>query len=753
MPEGEPDGAQGSSASSADASGEADSAVPYAGLMDGTGLLGSRPPWLNYLIAFCLTVLAVALRRLFDVFGEEVVPFSLFYPVVLASTLLGGFGPGVLSLLISGVAVSTLWLDPRGTLSISGVSIVNFVLFAVTSAATIAVAERLRAADQRLRRNEERLTSAQEVGGVGIWDWNLSSGELWWSSSFCDVTGIDPQVEPSLDRLIAQIHPNDRDKVAAALASARQGCQRLDIEFRIVRPDGKTEWLVGRAELFRDGRGNPSHLLGVMIDSTRIRNAESERDHAHRLIETFFECVPGAAYAKDAEGRMLLGNPGFQSALGHDAPSYIGKTDLELIADQDLARAIMEHDRTIIQQGRAQSFEEDLVLPDGRLTHWLSVKSPFKGEDGKIEGIIGISLDITERRKAEKRLRYLANEVDHRARNLLGVVLSVVRLTKVDDVAAFRAAITGRIKALSRAHSLLAAHHWQGVDLAALVAEELAPFERAGTDRVTMSGPAIMLAPDASQALAMALHELASNAARYGALSAEQGRVRVSWRLSESGDQPHAEIFWNETGGPPVTAPALTGFGFTAIQGAIEHQLGGKAEIEWAPEGMTCRISFPVDPHADQLIAAPPAAPKSKPAGDTVSLQGKHVLIVDDEPLIALTMKLTLQEQGCVVMGPARSSAAAIELIKQQAPDIAILDLNLAGKSSVSTARALRALGVPYIYCTGYADPANMIGEKLSAETLTKPAHPRELIEALRRALGGHAFAPSGRAVLGTPKG
>lgn len=705
-----------------------------------------QPRWAAYLVALGITGLAVGLRRAFDVFGDDVVPFALFYPAVLASTLLGGVGPGLVSLLISALAVTIFWLDPRGALAISGISVLNFVLFAVTAAATVLVADRLRAAHERLRRNEERLSLAQKAGGIGIWDWDLASDRLWWSPSFYAAAGIDPSVSPSIAALVAQIHADDRERVAGALERARQGLERLDIEFRLDRSDGNSAWLVGRADTFRDGRGQPSRLVGVAFDATRIRTAESERDQAHTLLETFFDVLPGAAYAKDGEGRMLLGNPGFQAAVGHAAPSFIGKTDLDLLADKDQARAIMEHDRALMRQGTPQSFEEDLVLPDGRLTHWLSVKSPIRSADGQFQGLVGVSLDITERRKAEERLRYLANEVDHRARNLLGVVLSVVRLTKVDDVAAFRAAITGRIKALSRAHSLLAASQWQGVDLATLAAEELAPFERAGSEVITISGPAIRLVPDASQALAMALHELASNAAQYGALSGEAGRVALSWRVSDREGQPHAEILWRETGGPPVEPPERTGFGFTAIQGAIEHQLCGKVDLEWAREGLVCRIGFPLVEQAEPVLPAV-SAPRAKPppsADAAVTLKDKRVLIVDDEALIALTMKQALQEQGSTVVGPARSSAAALDLIRQQAPDLAILDLNLAGRSSVSIARALRALGVPYVYCTGYADPAQMIEPELRAETLTKPTDPRELVEALRRALAGKAAEGAG---------
>lgn len=562
------------------------------------GGFGDRPVWAAYLVALLLTASAIGVRHMLDGLGDGIVPFVVFYPVVLACTLFGGRGPGILSLVVSGFAVSVFWLEPRGIISLSPPSFLNLVLFIITNSIIIAVGHRLRTTHFRLRQNEARLNLSQDVGRIGIWDLDLKSGDLWWSPSMYPLTGISPGTVPTVGAIVERVDPADYERVMAMFEAAKSGVTRLDVEFRFNRDDGTPIWLAGRAELFRDAQGNPSRLLGINFDATPLRAIERERDQANTLLRTFFDSLPGAAYAKDCEGRMLLGNRGFAAAVGHGPDDFFGKTDLELVDDKERAQAIMAHDRLVLQGGTSMQFEEALLL-DGRLTHWLSVKTPFFDAQGLVQGIVGVSLDMTERRKGEERLRFLANEVDHRAKNLMSVVQSIVRLTKVDDVESFKTVLSGRIQALARAHHMLAANRWKGVDIAALIREELAPFEGAGTDPLRLSGPSLELEPNAAQALAMVLHELAINAAKFGALSVETGQLSVDWGLTERDGRSGVGLAWTEANGPRVVEPLQRGFGSTAIHGVIEHQLGGEVDIQWAPAGMTCRIFFPI---TDNLV-------------------------------------------------------------------------------------------------------------------------------------------------------
>ncbi len=735
---------QSYSRSPSDSSREAGEAPSYAGKAERIDVLREHSVWVSYLVAMAITAAAIGLRRSLDVLGEGVAPFVLFYPAVLACTLFGGVGPGVFSFAAFALAASVLWLEPSGPLALSGYGLINLLLFTCTCGVIILVAYLLRSAHFRLRRSEAQLRLSQEVGRIGVWEQNLKTGSLWWSPMFYEVTGVSPDEKPDIEAFLQRIDPVDRDRAIAAFEAARQGHGVLDIQFRFNRDDGATVWLAGRAELLRDADGNPSRLLGINFDVTSVRAIERERDQAHTLLRTLFDSLPGAAYVKDTEGRILLGNPGMAAAVGQIPENFLGKTDQDFMRDQDRARAIMEHDQAVFREGISTEFEEEIVLPDGQLTHWLSVKTPFRNEEGRIEGIVGISLDVTERRKAEKRLRFLADEVDHRAKNLLAVVQSIMRLTKADDIAAFKAALGGRIKALARAHNLLAANGWEGVDLATLVNEELAQFVRIRAVQICVSGASLKLEPNVSQPLAMVLHELAINAASYGALSVEGGELTVAWQLIERDAQSLLELVWTEAQGPLVATRAEPGFGSTAIRGAIEHQLSGEVDFDWAPTGIVCRIVFPVsqDLVRQQPSAVPPDArvtgsPRGTATGaHDADLTGKRVLILDDEALIAITLKEAVEELGCNVVGPVGNAKAALSLVRQGAPDIAILDVNLAGTSSAPVAAALRALGVPLVYCTGYTVPAEQIEVGPQTEVLSKPIDPYELAAALKRAVG-----------------
>ncbi len=210
---------------------------------------------------------------------------------------------------------------------------------------------------------------------------------------------------------------------------------------------------------------------------------------------------------------------------------------------------------------------------------------------GRIVRLSGVTADITDRKEAEKRQSLLAREVDHRAMNLLSVVQSIVRLTRAEDMESYVAAVDGRIQALAQSHTLLSRSRWHGAELEKLVEDELRPYRGEGNDqdKIVTAGQNVMLEPTTAQTIALALHELVTNAAKYGALSAPSGRVRLAWDI-----QPDSIVLrWFENGGPPVGPPARNGFGTRVISAIIEGQLGGAATFDWQREGLQCTISIP----------------------------------------------------------------------------------------------------------------------------------------------------------------
>jgi PAS domain S-box-containing protein len=340
--------------------------------------------------------------------------------------------------------------------------------------------------------------------------------------------------------------------------------------------------------------------------------------------------------------------------------------------------------------------------PNGELRSCIGTAVASLDATDNVVRISGVTVDITDRKEAEERQALLAREVDHRARNALALVQSIVRLTRSDTVKSYIAAVDGRIGALARAHTLLAQSRWQGADLGRLVEEELAPYRAAGDDgRIVASGPDVSLEPRTAQTLALALHELSTNAAKYGALSVVSGRVGVNWEL-----QPDSLVLrWSESGGPLAKPPLTPGFGIRVISTSIERQLEGKADFDWRPEGLNCSLRVPrgdgIEPmarHADAHRALD---------GDKLALPlrietGNRILLVEDEILVAMMMKDILSELGFVVIGPFSRLPEAMVAAVHEEIDAGIIDVNLGGEFVYPVADVLAARKIPFVFVTGY---------------------------------------------------
>jgi len=243
----------------------------------------------------------------------------------------------------------------------------------------------------------------------------------------------------------------------------------------------------------------------------------------------------------------------------------------------------------LLEQGQPHQAEFRIRRPGGEVRWCASTAAATRDSSGKVIRISGVTIDITERKEAEERQALLAREVDHRAKNAMSIVQSIVRMTKADSILDYVAVIEGRITALSRVHAVLSDSRWQGANLTKLVEEELAPYRSGYADRIRVAGPSVVLDPTTAQTLAMALHELATNAAKYGALSHPYGTLELRWDV-----QPKAIVInWCESGGPPTGAPNKTGFGTRIITNSIEQQLGGKTTFGWRAEGLSCVLFVP----------------------------------------------------------------------------------------------------------------------------------------------------------------
>lgn len=292
-----------------------------------------------------------------------------------------------------------------------------------------------------------------------------------------------------------------------------------------------------------------------------------------------------AFFSKDY--RYLRINDELARINGRPVAENIGRPVREIIPES--AKSIEEMVDLVFRTGEAvRNVELSAAAPHdpGVERHWLTGFYPVKNERAEVEAVGAWVIEISERKRAEEREALLAREVDHRAKNLLAVVQSVVQLTQASDTQELKAGIIGRIQALARAHSLLAESRWDGAQLDDLVREELAPYLSASNARVRVDGPALMLRPAAAQSLGIVLHELATNAVKYGALSSASGRLEVSWHR----EQESLEIRWSESGGPAVRRPGSSGFGSKILRASIERQLHGSLIQDWRPEGLQCTI-------------------------------------------------------------------------------------------------------------------------------------------------------------------
>jgi len=339
--------------------------------------------------------------------------------------------------------------------------------------------------------------------------------------------------------------------------------------------------------------------------------------------------------------------------------------------------------------------------PNGETRWCIGTAVASADATDNIVRISGVTVDITDRKEAEERQALLAREVDHRARNALALVQSIVRLTRSDTIKSYIAAVDGRIGALSRAHTLLAQSRWQGADLARLVEEELAPY-RAGDDgKITANGPDVSLEPRTAQTLALALHELSTNAAKYGALSVMHGRVGVTWEL-----QPDSLVVrWSESGGPATEPPASPGFGIRVISASIERQLEGETAFHWRPEGLHCSLRVP---RGDKIEPLAPHGNANRTVGEDRNVlplrlaPGNRILLVEDEILVAMMMKDILAEFGFSVVGPFSRVAEAMVAAVHEDFDAGIIDVNLGGEFVYPVADVLVARDIPFVFVTGY---------------------------------------------------
>ena len=449
-------------------------------------------------------------------------------------------------------------------------------------------------AERALRESEQRFRELADHIEKVFWICDPDGRMLYVSPAIKKVLGLSPAEALGKTGLWRQtLHPDDAGRMNSALAALCRG-KSMDIEFRIIQPDGSVKWLQDRGFPVVENE-QVVRMAGLVSDITERKANEAQIANLARFPAE----DPSPVLRVEADGRVLYANHpadrllrGLDKDNGHTVP----ETWLEPIT-QSLSTGVGRH------------LDVD---HDGR-TFTLTLAPIVEGGHVNIYG-----MDITELRRAANRQRLITRELDHRVKNNLAAVQSLAEQTlhHADSMTQFREAFLGRLQAMARTHEALAQARWEGVDLREAALLVLSPYLEGGIDRFRLDGEHLQLPPRAALPIGLALHELATNAVKYGALSTPHGRVTLSWRQL---DGQGIEIFWRESGGPAITRPPGQGTGTSLIRGLIGYELQGQIELTYPPDGATCKMVIPPDRFSHHTASADTLSNQPQNTEDTPS--------------------------------------------------------------------------------------------------------------------------------------
>ena len=428
----------------------------------------------------------------------------------------------------------------------------------------------------------DRLASLVTLSYEPMLAWRLDGSIEFWNAGAERLYGFasDEAIGRSSHSLLQTKFPIEFAEVSARLRNDGYWSGEL----RHVCKDGHEVFVDSRMQLLGD-----ETVLEANRDISERRQIEAalrENEDRLRWLGSIVDSSDDAIVSKNLDGVVTSWNRGAERVFGYAAEEAIGQPITIVIPKdrQDEERTIL----TRIRRGeRIEHFETVRQRKDGSLIVVSLTVSPVKSANGKIVGASKIARDISAQKRSQEQIVTLAREAEHRSRNLLANVLATVKLSQSDTREGLKEAIEGRIQALANVHSLFVQTRWIGADLTTIARQELAPYEK-DEARARIHGPQVLLEPNAAQSIAVILHELATNAAKYGALSVAKGQVDLGWSNDSDG---RLELRWTETGGPPVQMPTREGFGGRILR-QLAGQLNGAARFDWRVEGLDCEITL-----------------------------------------------------------------------------------------------------------------------------------------------------------------
>jgi len=499
------------------------------------------------------------------------------------------------------------------------------------------------------------------------------------------------------------------------------------------RPDGTRVIYQPYPTQLRDADGNVTGAINVMTDITERFNTEVELAKLAAIVISSDDAI----ISKTLMGRITSWNAGATRIFGFEPDEIIGQHITRIVPPE-----LHEQEEQILAKlrrgERVDHFETVRVAKNGRRIDISLSVSPIRDQWGNIVGAAKVARDITERKKAERLQQLLVEELNHRVKNTLAIVQAIATqsASRANSPREFAASFGGRIQALARTHTLLSRTSFEYADIGEIVRDQVLLGSEADK-RVSLSGPLLTLDRQSSVHLSLILHELATNARKYGALSKADGELSISWRL-RSANASVLLIEWRESGGPTVTASRNRGFGTTLIEETLRAR-GGDATLHYAAAGFSCELQLPLPQDwymAQQRYPMQNHSPEWSivPKTQRSPLEGRRIIIVEDEPLILMDMEQSLSEAGAEIAGTAGNLDAAKDLVSHTECDAALLDTNLSGERVEELAMTLTRRNIPFAFVTGYGRDALPEGFR-EGVLLNKPFSPEQLAATLEMLL------------------
>ena len=452
-------------------------------------------------------------------------------------------------------------------------------------------------AETRLAERNAQLDLAGKLAKIGSFTYDHATRKLQLSPGCAALYGLpESTLEISRNEWRALVHPDDLPKLDAKAGRAlANGESEVLLEFRTVR-HGEMRWIESRTLISYNEAGKPVRRIGAQIDVTERKQAEQALAERNTQLELTHKAARVGSYIYDVSTGMM------RFSRANNVTYGLSERTLEVTAEQwlsrvhrdDIQRLRAEHIQAFKEQRSELVSEFRSVRPGGEV-RWIEARSliTYDHADHAVR-MTGVYIDVTERRSSEDHKKMLIAELDHRVKNMLACVAAIAKRSqeRSRSVKEFLDVLNGRINSLANAHALLSRSRWKGVGLGELVRSELAFCAKDET--ALIEGPEVDLAALTTQTLAMVLHELTTNAAKYGALSNGHGLVMVRWRRQSRGPSRGKLVLeWRETGGPPVVAPKTTGYGTSVIRNLVPYELGGTVDYVLVPDGIRCKIEIP----------------------------------------------------------------------------------------------------------------------------------------------------------------